>query len=206
MKTMSDPTEKIGRYLREAREGRKLSQAAVAAELASRTGDKYMHTTVGKIETGKRGLSLVEAGHLADILGVNWDSLLNMIKPTTPSADTDRIGDALLSVSATIEEDILPRLHSAGNMLKEFREKYGSTRDLNEDYINRKLDSNEEHLETVRSAYGYARYVEETSGELGRDYRIAGIEDDIKDHDPEEEQQFIDGLPKEVRRRLSGGQ
>lgn len=197
---MDDPTVKIGRYLREAREGRKLSQAAVADELSDRTGGKYLHTTIGKIETGKRGISLIEAGNLADILGLQWDTLLGMIRPSTPSDDTGRIGKALDSADKALRNDVLPSLHTAGNLIKDFTEKYGNTRDLNESFVNRALDSAEDDLESVRGMYGWARQAQDTVAELAHEYSFAAIADDIRYPDPEEEAELMKAVGKRLNR------
>lgn len=197
---MDDPTVKIGRYLREAREGRKLSQAAVAEELAERTGGKYLHTTIGKIETGKRGISLIEAGNLADILGLQWDTLLGMIRPSTPETDTDRIGKALRAAEEALDDDVIPSLHTAGNLIKDFTEKYANTTELNEPFVNRVLDSADTDLESVRGLYGWAQQASRTMGELAHDYRRVAYEDDIRLLSQEEEDELMKAVGKRLNR------
>lgn len=172
---MDDPTIKIGRYLREAREGRKLSQAAVAEELAERTGGKYLHTTIGKIETGKRGISLIEAGNLADMLGIKWSALFEMMKPTTPRDDINRISGNLLRAQQSLHENILPFLHVAGTGIKDFREKYSKTPELNDEFTNELIDRSEQDLESVRSIYSWMREADNSIRNLHEDYNTAQL-------------------------------
>lgn len=172
---MDDPTIKIGRYLREAREGRKLSQAAVAEELAERTGGKYLHTTIGKIETGKRGISLIEAANLADMLGIKWNALFEMMKPTTPKDDINRISNNFFHVQQSLHEDVLPFLHLSGVGLKDFKEKYSETREINDGLVNEILDRSEKDLELVRSIYAWMREAESFTRNLHEDYNTAQL-------------------------------
>ena len=68
--------KKVGARIREARERRGLSQAAVSQQLAA-LGVTLHQTAVTRVESGRRPLSVVELLALADVLGVETDDLLH---------------------------------------------------------------------------------------------------------------------------------
>lgn len=73
LEVMNGTEVRLGKLIREAREARGLSQSVVAGELSESLGNKYLHTTIGKIETGKRSLSFEEGANLCAILGIDWN-------------------------------------------------------------------------------------------------------------------------------------
>lgn len=172
---MDDHGVRVGKFLRETREARGLSQADLATELSERINGNYFHTTIGKMETGKRGISLMEAVQISDVLSIEWDALFKMLKPSSKSSDMSRIGISLLNIYRRIEDDLLPALHAVGDMLTEVQEKYSDSRALNGDVVNQILDGIESDLESVRSIYSNFNNSRRKLAEISDKFDTAGL-------------------------------
>lgn len=80
---MDHGLDQVGKLFKEAREKLELSQSVVASRLNERLEGKYLHTTIGKIENGKRNITLEEAVQLSDILHVKWDDVFLILRQRT---------------------------------------------------------------------------------------------------------------------------
>lgn len=107
--------------IRDARESRGLTQGEVADSLNRSTDDNYLHTTIGRIEKGTRKISLVEAVHLADLLGIEWDALFESLKPTSVSRKTFQITEHLSMLSDGIKDISIPELKVIAKYVREAR-------------------------------------------------------------------------------------
>lgn len=94
---MTGELEGVGRMVKQARQQRKMSQQAVAEALNQRIAENYFHTTIGKIEKGKRGISLVEAVALAELLGIDWSDIYEELR-------TDKVWEFPATVNKNCEE------------------------------------------------------------------------------------------------------
>ncbi|OLT55655.1 hypothetical protein BJF89_14200 [Corynebacterium sp. CNJ-954] len=88
---MNHGLAQVGKLFKDSREKLNLSQAAVASRLNERLEGKYLHTTIGKIENGRRNITLEEAVQLSDILHVKWEEVFSLLRQMTPA---DRLNDA----------------------------------------------------------------------------------------------------------------
>lgn len=127
----------FGQAVKTVRERQEKTQEAIASEMKLK-GFDFVHTTIYKIETGRRGVSVQEAAALAEVLDVDLNHLLNF----NPDSQVEVV--ATIMKAASFNLDQLTLLHSQLNLmlgfgadlekqLKRFEELYG-----NQDVYNNK--------------------------------------------------------------------
>lgn len=100
--------DSFGEALRQARERSKLTQGAVAELMRERLFVDFHQTTVYKIESGKRGVTLGEGLALASIVGVSIEKLIEESKTTAVALrqaaerDSQDLRESLLMVFEAI--------------------------------------------------------------------------------------------------------
>lgn len=150
---MPKKSNAIGEMLRVAREANGMSQGDLATRLNERTGGKYMHTTIGKIERGERAINLNEAVHLADILGIGWDNFFEKLRPRTAIDEVKRIVQAESATIESVEGDVLENIADTGRLLVKFEERFNNSEDAQEPAIKEMLKKLGEDIKNMRECY-----------------------------------------------------
>lgn len=119
IKLMNHGLAQVGKLFKEAREKLDLSQSVVASRLNERLEGKYLHTTIGKIENGRRNITLEEAVQLSDILHIQWDTVFSLLRQRTT---VDYLNDSISTLNLAAFDcatSVQVPLQNASEMIKE---------------------------------------------------------------------------------------
>lgn len=131
MDDMSKPDssrEAVGKYVRESREASKLTQTELANRMSEALGGRFYQTTIGRIESGERSLSLTEAAVLSDVLNLRISNLAHLAAP--PSIETIRMNHAhKIAEACNSIMNAVSSVVSARASVEELRSRFGSNPD-----------------------------------------------------------------------------
>jgi|GEM_PF-5463293 len=162
MAVMDDTTDvwaKLGAQLKKARGSR--TQGEVAEKLNAAMGTNHHPTVITKIENGKRPLNFVEAIHLARILHIDPEAMMETIGARDETAQWDEIHGTVFGMNQDLMQmtlDIEKLGKKMGQLLQAPPPPTAS------EWVTKCRENGEDNLQKLRNAYAY---IEGAGGQLG---------------------------------------
>ena len=106
---MQNRNNELGKLIRSAREQLGISQAELSHRLVNKSGLELGNTTIAKIETGTRGLGVLEAAAISEALGIPWSTFQNV---NAPIREEERLKGAVKAGKDFLYREILEALNT----------------------------------------------------------------------------------------------
>lgn len=164
MDETTDVWEKLGAQLKKARGSR--TQTDVAEKLNEAMGTSHHPTVITKIENGKRPLSFVEAIHLARILHVDPDAMIDTIGARDETAEWDVVHGTALGLDHDLMQMSLD-IEKLGKKISQILESPESPTAT--EWVKKCRQDGERNLQRLRDAYTYVGGASRELGEVNSD-------------------------------------
>lgn len=150
MDETTDVWAKLGAQLKKARGSR--PQTEIAEKLNEAMGTNHHPTVITKIENGKRPLNFVEAIHLARILGVDPDAMIETIGARDETAQWDEVHGTVLGM----EHDLIQMQSDIERLGKKLGQILQSPQSATATkWVEKCREGGEGNLQQLRDAYAY---------------------------------------------------
>lgn len=143
----------VGRLIRSERLKAGFSQGEVAQQVSEMLGGKYLHTTIGKIESGSRSTSLPEAVAIAKVLGFPLTEFMDIMGPIDIEGAREDVGRAVGACSAQIEESIMPTINRALEQLSSLKAAAEQIEEEKPKYRDRLIRESQESHEALEQVW-----------------------------------------------------
>lgn len=164
MDETTDVWAKLGAQLKKARGSR--TQKEISDKLNAAMGTSHHPTVITKIENGKRPLNFVEAIHLARILHIDPDALVETIGARDETAEWDEIHMQARGLDYD-SSAMLEAIDRLGNKLGQILKSPPSS--ASTEWVAICREHGEKNLEQLREAYTYVKGASSKLGSVALD-------------------------------------